>query len=214
MNSRILLLAAAAAFALALTGSRAAAQEAVKREVKEPPAAVENDRIGRYQMAGGWDGCIYVLDTATGQCWMRTPDGSWRDAGNPAKTQPEKSRKKAERTVPKLDLPEKTVEIVVAQREAVEIPGSDGTVRVRLGDITAGQVFLWVVTADDETLLRRTSLAQGDMVEFAVGKKRYTIHVKELRNILIGDDFAKIVVSEAEEKPAEKEEKGSADQEQ
>ena len=98
---------------------------------------------------------------------------------------------------PSLNLPEKSVEMIIMQREEEAIPGSDGSVRIRLGDITGGQVLISVVTADKDYLLQRTSVSQGDRVGFSVGEKQYTIHVKELRNILIGEDFAKLVVSEA-----------------
>jgi hypothetical protein len=87
--------------------------------------------------------------------------------------------------------------MTVVQREERAIPGSDGSVRIRLDDITDGQVLLAVVTADGDPLLQRTSVTQGDKLDFTVGKKRYTVHVNELRNLLIGDDFAKITVAEA-----------------
>lgn len=199
MNRHILVLALAA---LALAAGRAAAQDAVK----EAPAAAEDVQVGRYQIVAASDYRVYVLDTATGQCWMRMADGSWRDAGNPAKPKAAKDKRhgkrQAKRPAPKLDLPEKTVEMVVSQRETPAIPGSDGTIRVQLGDITAGQVFLTVTTKDGEPLLRRKSVAQGDTVEFPVGKKRYAIHIKELRNILVGDDFAKITIAEVVEEKA------------
>ena len=106
---------------------------------------------------------------------------------------------------PSLNLPSKSVEMTIMQREEQAIPGSDGSVRIRLGDITDGQVFISVVTADKDFLLQRTSISQGDNAGFSVGKKQYAIHVKELRNILIGQDFAKLIVSEsASDSSAEK----------
>jgi len=106
----------------------------------------------------------------------------------------------------KLELPSKSVEITIVQREERAIPGSDGSVRIRLGDITRGQVFLSVLTNDDEYLLERTSVSADDKVQFRLRDKKYEIEVMELRNVLVGDDFAKIRIGEAmREKGAEKE---------
>ncbi|WP_417389584.1 hypothetical protein [Gimesia sp.] len=155
--------------------------------------------VGRYQLVASFDGRIVVLDTATGQCWSRTPGGNWRDEGNP--TQTDKTTQKTDTThkLPQLELPSRTVEMTIIQREERAIPGSDGSVRLRLGDITEGHVFLTAVTADGEILLKRTSVAQGDKVEFVVGKKKYVLDIKQLRNILIGDDFATVTITEADE---------------
>src|SRR5205085_9200621 len=94
--------------------------------------------------------------------------------------------------------------MVVMQREERSIPGSHGSVRIRLGDITDGQVFLSVGTDEEDNLLERTSVATGDTVRFSVGKRKYNIHIDELRNILIGDDFAKLTIAEAPEESASK----------
>lgn len=187
MSTRIRL--AAAAIALAVAGSPALAQG--------PTFRAGAGEAGRYQLVRVSETRLFLIDTATGQCWSRTPDGDWRDEGNPAQTLAPKPARQAKGPAPTLTLPEKSVEMVVIQREERAIPGSDGSVRIRLGDITGGQALLSVVTAEDDPLLERISVAQGDRVEFAVGKKRYAVHVKELRNLLIGDDFAKLTVAEA-----------------
>jgi hypothetical protein len=89
--------------------------------------------------------------------------------------------------------------MIVVQREARAIPGSDGSVRLRLGDITDGQVLLSIGTDEEDNLLERTSVAQGDTVRFSVGKQRYAAYIEELRNLAIGDDFAKITITKATE---------------
>jgi hypothetical protein len=141
-------------------------------------------------------GLLFLIDTTTGQCWSRSENGDWHDAGNPTKKKAKKSERTEERVVSSLKLPEKSVEVTVVQREERAIPGSEGTVRLRLGDVTDGQAFLEVVTSD-ETLLPRKSIRQGDSVEFTVDKKKFTARVVELRNILIGDDFAKLTIEES-----------------
>jgi hypothetical protein len=195
MSKRILLVATVAV-ALVGSSSRTSAQEG--------PSRSGSSEVGRYQLVRVSENHFFLIDTATGHCWSRTPDADWRDEGNPTKSRDRKLAKASERSVPKLDLPGESVEMVVMQREERSIPGSDGSVRIRLGDITDGQVLLSVGTDDEDKLLERTSVAQGDTVWFSVGKQKYTVHVEELRNILIGDDFAKITVALAREEDTPK----------
>lgn len=163
---------------------------------------------GRYQAVychfDPWEGRIFVIDTATGQCWSRAKDGEWQDEGNPTRSKARRTSRAADvkPVVPTLKLESKSVDLTIIQREERAIPGSDGTVRIRLGDITEGQVLLTVVTSGNKLLLDTTSVSQGDKVAFSVGAQRYTLELKELRNVLIGDDFAKIVVEEATPKRA------------
>jgi hypothetical protein len=156
-----------------------------------------NGEIGRYQLMSTPSGLLFLVDTTNGQCWSRSLDGQWHDAGNPTKKKAKKTERAESKPTPSLKLPEKSVEMTVVQREERAIPGSEGTVRLRLGDVTDGQAFLEVVTSD-ETLLPRKSIRAGDSVEFSVDKKKFTVRVVELRNILIGDDFAKLTIEESE----------------
>jgi len=183
MNKAILFVVAAT-IVLVDMGSHTSAQGTSSR--------IDGGEVGRYQLMRLSETRLFMIDTATGQCWSWTPDGEWRNEGNPTQVQAQKQCVKS--PPPSLDLPEKSVEMIVIQREDRAIPGSDGSVRIRLGDITEGQALLSVVTADEDCLLERTSVSQGDSVEFSVGKKKYTAHLQELRNILIGDDFARIIV--------------------
>ena len=160
----------------------------------EPPASGE---VGRYQMVAGLDGRVYVLDTAFGQCWSRA-GGEWRDEGNPTKA-PKDGRAPVPGPV-QLMLPSRSVEMTVMQREERSIPGSSGTVRLKLGDVTDGQAMFSVITSEGKILLERKSVEQGDRVEFSLGKMRFVATIEELRNILIGIDFARIRVSVAEKK--------------
>ncbi|MBI3468560.1 MAG: hypothetical protein HY000_36625 [Planctomycetes bacterium] len=183
------LLAAAAAIALAGVDRLALAQVSSSR--------TETKEIGRYQLVRVSEMRIFLIDTATGQCWSRTPDADWRDEGNPTRTADRKRSRQGDRPAASLDLPEESVEMIVVQREERSIPGSDGSVRIRLGDITEGQVLMSVVTDEEDYLLETTSVSQGDTVQFSVGRQKYAAHIEELRNVLIGDDFAKITVTQA-----------------
>jgi hypothetical protein len=123
----------------------------------------------------------------------------------PAQPQDDPPAKKSKKA-PELRLPSKSVSITVIQRDEQEIPGSGGSIRVQLGDITDGQALLAIITNDRKSLLERTSVRQGDTVEFPVGNKKYVVLVKELRNNLVGEDFAKLTISEAPvKKPSESE---------
>jgi hypothetical protein len=190
MTKRILLLATAAVALLASTNHTSAQQG---------PSRFEASQVGRYQLVRVSDAHLFLIDTATGHCWSWTPAGKWRDDGNPTRASDESLTRKGARSAPKLDLPMESVEMTVVQREERSIPGSDGSVRVRLGDITEGQVLLSIGTDDDHKLLEWTSVAQGDTVRFSVGKQNYTARIEELRNVLIGDDFAKITITKAPE---------------
>jgi hypothetical protein len=181
---RIALIVIAVVFTAAVP--RASAQDSASRRPRE---------IGRYQLCATNSG-LFLIDTATGQCWIRMPDGQWRDDGSPADAARDPAARRAKGAPPTLELAGSS-EMTIVQREERAIPGSDGTVRIRLGDITEGQVLLAIVTADDDHLLETTSVEQGEEVEFSVGGKRYVVHVAELRNVVLGDDFATITIAEA-----------------
>jgi hypothetical protein len=190
MTKRILLLVTATVALLAST-NHASAQQG--------PSRFEASQVGRFQLVRLSETHLFLIDTATGHCWSRTSDGNWHDEGNPTQARERSLAQKGARSAPKLDLPVESVEMTVVQREERSIPGSDGSVRVRLGDITEGQVLLSIGTDDDHKLLEWTSVAQGDTVRFSVGKQNYTARIEELRNVLIGDDFAKITITKATE---------------
>jgi len=178
MNHRFL--CAAAAIAVVGVSIRMSAQEGFQPR-----------QIGRYQMSPGLGGAIYIMDTSTGKFW-RGGDRPWELHEGPLHTPPNADEKKAAA----LDLKGKPVEMVIIQREERAVPGSDGTVLIRVGDITDGQAFLTIVDDDRKELLSRTSVRTGDVVEFQIGGKHFAVKVNELRNILIGDDFAKLTVIE------------------
>ncbi|QDT44091.1 hypothetical protein Pan241w_41970 [Gimesia alba] len=186
MMKNVLRLLVCVTIPLVISEHRAAAEEA-------PPA-----EVGRYQAVTSFDGRIFVLDTATGQCWSRSSRGTWHDEGNPTRMNPGRQANKTPEPPLLLKLPSDSVEMTIIQREERAVPGSDGTVMLRLGDITEGQVLLTVIAADGTVLHKRTSVKQGDQIQFVVGKKQYVLKITEMRNFLLGDDFAKIRIQEAD----------------
>jgi len=155
---------------------------------KEAPA------VARYQLVVGLDGRVYVLDTATGQCWSKEPGGQWRDEGSPL--DPAAAEKKKAPAGPvRLKLPEKTVKLTILQRRSKPIPGSDERILVRFGDVTAGQTLVSVRTDEGDVLLDDTSLRPGEAAGFRVGEKPFTLKLRELKNFLVGDDFGVVEIT-------------------
>lgn len=100
------------------------------------------------------------------------------------------------RAVPtRLDLPEGRSEVTVVQRSSKEVPGSGGFLRIHVSDITAGQTLLSVVATDGRTIIEEQSLRAGEEARFQLGAAQYRLRVEELKNLLIGDDFAVISVA-------------------
>ena len=122
-----------------------------------------------------------------------------------------------------LALPERVVEISLKQRQEKPIPGSDSRLWVHLGDVTAGQAFVSVRTGDRNrygdtdvvVLLDEVSLDETEIASFKVNGTRFYVRMKDLRNVLIGEDFGtvEIAADRADFKPLKKldEEKGPAD---
>jgi len=170
--------------------------------VKVPPVG----KVGRYQIVSTGPTAL-LLDTATGRVWSRNFQGEWRDEGNPTQSPPRATESIVRKAPPRptepevkkppssLKFPERSVDMTIMQRETRLVPGSDGTVRIKLGDVTNGQVFLEVLS-DNQTLVPRKSLRQGDAVEFSLDGKKYLVRLAELHDILVGEDWAKVTVEE------------------
>lgn len=87
--------------------------------------------------------------------------------------------------------------MTIIQRDTKPIPGSKNTLKVRLGDITEGQVLLSIHGMYDKVVVDTVSVHPGDVVPFQVGENKYHLTVIELRNLFVGDDFAVFEVSAA-----------------
>lgn len=105
---------------------------------------------------------------------------------------------------PELDLPARPVRMTITQRKSQAIPGSYGSVLVRIGDITGRQVRLDVETADGQTLAGGT-MREGDSVDFAVNGEAYVVVAAEFVNAVIHDDRGVFVVRRPDDAPDEAE---------
>lgn len=89
-----------------------------------------------------------------------------------------------------LELPDGGAEFVIMQRKRAAVPGSNGWLRVHVGDITMGSAPVHVTTADGQTLVAEQLLRQRDFVELSLAGERYVLVVEQLVNLLVGDDRA------------------------
>lgn len=90
-----------------------------------------------------------------------------------------------------LELPQDPLTLTIVQRTAKLVPGFAGTVSVRVGDITAGQVLVEVTQPHLLLpLVDTVAVKPGDVVTFALGERKYHLTLTRLQNFIIGDDFA------------------------
>jgi len=107
-----------------------------------------------------------------------------------------KTSAKRDQAPVKFGLSEDPLKLTVVQRCSKPIPGFHGAVNVKVGDITGGQVLLAIICDEPlRPLVDTVSVQAGDMVSFAVQDIRCYVSVIELRNFLIGDDFAVLEIS-------------------
>ena len=89
-------------------------------------------------------------------------------------------------------------EVTVSQRKSKPVLEKAAT--VQLGDITAGQVQVTVKakSSDESTghvkLIEQKSLKLGQTAVFELGGIEYALRIKQLTNVLIGDDFAVVQI--------------------
>jgi hypothetical protein len=97
---------------------------------------------------------------------------------------------------PLLHLPAGGARITLVQRQDADVPGSEGALRVHIGDITRGQTELTMARADGTTVLPVRSVKEGDRIEFPFGERRYRLGVVAFDRHLVGDDSAVLEFTE------------------
>jgi hypothetical protein len=91
--------------------------------------------------------------------------------------------------------------LTIVQRRTKEVPGYDGELMVKIGDITGGQVLLEILDAEGKPILDTVSVSPSNVVSFAVEGQQYYLFVKELRNFLTSDDFGVFEISTTQPEP-------------
>ena len=146
----------------------------------------------RYEIEAAAEG-LYFLDAFTGALWLKARQSDWVRVDSPVNQKPE-AQLPASKPV-SLVLPKAGVTMAMVQRERRNIPGSSNSLAVRLGDITAGQVFVEVIDANGEQVVDRTSLKNGEYVDFKVHGRNTYLQIIDMVNVLIGEDICKVHVS-------------------
>lgn len=84
--------------------------------------------------------------------------------------------------------------LVCVQRRSEVVPGTRGWLRVRLGDITMGQVLLTVLDAEGSVVVPTRPVWERDGVVVPLAEQDLVLRVDRLVNLLIGDDRAEFTV--------------------
>lgn len=125
---------------------------------------------------------------------------------------------KPESLPPEFELATDPLRLTVVQRRSKPIPGFHGAISVRIGDITFGQVLLDILSDDVlRPVVDTVSVRKGDVIPFELAGVKYCLLVVELRNFLIGDDFAVLDISTKAPPPKPEtppEQKGPAERDQ
>lgn len=98
-----------------------------------------------------------------------------------------------------LDFPWNHATITLYQRSIKALPGSNGSLVIRVGDITGGQVLLSIEAEGSAPILDMTSIRPGDVKKFSVGGEPFVLVVNRLVNFVIGRDFAVLTIYPEEE---------------
>ena len=127
---------------------------------------------------------IAIVLSVAAVAWVRLG----RDAGDAAGQTPPAPKP------PPIALPDGKAVMRIAQRNSAVVPGSDGMIQVHVADVTAGQVELSVFHKDGRVLVGTTSMKEGDETDFVLGGFEYVVSLRELNNLLIGEDDAVIEI--------------------
>ncbi len=80
--------------------------------------------------------------------------------------------------------------MTIYQRTTKEIPGSDGHLRLRLGDITAGHVLVSVTGPDRQSVVEMQPMREGEAIPLSLEQTRYILVLEDLVNLFTGRDYA------------------------
>jgi hypothetical protein len=89
---------------------------------------------------------------------------------------------------PQLRLPEGGVRITLVQRHDADVPGTEGALRVHIGDITRGQTELTMSRADGTLVVPVCSVKEGHRIKFPFGERVYSLGVLSFDTRVVGND--------------------------
>lgn len=85
--------------------------------------------------------------------------------------------------------------LTLRQRSSKFVPTSADKLKLTTGDITTGQVTVSLSLKDGKTVLGPRSMKRGDSEIFQFGNKEYSLKLVDLRNALLGEDFADFTIT-------------------
>jgi hypothetical protein len=89
------------------------------------------------------------------------------------------------------------IQFQMTQRSTIALPGSNDRILITINDITRGQVMTSLSWRDGNVILEARSMRQNDCVTFAVDGHAYKLQLKQLTNLLVGEDTARFELSPA-----------------
>lgn len=92
----------------------------------------------------------------------------------------------------------KPVNMKLVQRQSDFIPGSNETLKLKLGDITGTMVLASVLNNKSNEVLRETPITIGEKIPFIVDEKKFLVTLNRLENRLVGEDSAELSIEEGE----------------
>jgi hypothetical protein len=146
------------------------------------------------------------VDAALARIGERVVPGLERAAGDESLPAPARAvavfelarRKPWLQSEPLWRVPGGTADFTLPQRGSAALPGSDGIIEAAIGDITLGHVAVTVRLANGFTLVTTSPVREGEDVTFQLDGKTYKLIVKDLRNVLIGEDSATFTLVEGD----------------
>lgn len=93
-----------------------------------------------------------------------------------------------------LTIPNDGFEFSLEQRHSIQLPSHLANTYCEIDDITGGQTILTIKSS--ESIIISRSISEGDIINFSISNKTYNLECIELKNYLIGDDFAIFKISE------------------
>ncbi len=87
------------------------------------------------------------------------------------------------------------LEFQMSQRSTIALPRSNGRILITIDDITRGQVMTSLSWRDGKVIVSTRSMRQNDRMTFTVDSHAYNIKLKQLKNVLIGEDSARFELS-------------------
>jgi hypothetical protein len=90
----------------------------------------------------------------------------------------------------RLDFPFDEAKMTIHQRASKRLPGSEGALRVYVGDITAGRVPVSIYGRGEELVVDTTLTQEGDTLSLPLAEQDYVLRLERLVNLPVGHDYA------------------------